>query len=177
MRTYTAAGRISAEGFIPKDLKYASTRDTTSTSLNAIPPEAVLFKSKNAPTRYAEFDIYFANEREPRSADLPDSDLLKALHCYISDFYSRACIDNGVDDWRSFDETALIAFGILMEEASRETLGETGDLVFTEGEALDESHDEIVLSGERMATEHLRSRSKERRVNKRRRISAMIDGS
>lgn len=31
------------------------------------------------------------------------------------------------------DETALIAFGILMEETAKEVLGETGDLVFTEG--------------------------------------------
>lgn len=31
------------------------------------------------------------------------------------------------------DETALLAFGILLEEASREALGRRGDLVFTEG--------------------------------------------
>lgn len=36
------------------------------------------------------------------------------------------------------DETALIAMGILMEEASKECLGSTGDLVFTEGEEIDE---------------------------------------
>ncbi len=30
------------------------------------------------------------------------------------------------------DETALLAFGILLEEASREALGTRGDLVFTE---------------------------------------------
>lgn len=38
----------------------------------------------------------------------------------------------------SLDETALLAFGILMEEASREILGSTGDLVITEGEEVDE---------------------------------------
>jgi len=32
------------------------------------------------------------------------------------------------------DESALIAFGILIEESAREILGQTGDLVFTEGE-------------------------------------------
>lgn len=31
------------------------------------------------------------------------------------------------------DETALLAFGILLEEAGREALGRRGDLVFTEG--------------------------------------------
>jgi hypothetical protein len=30
------------------------------------------------------------------------------------------------------DETALLAFGILLEEAGREALGKAGDLVFTE---------------------------------------------
>ncbi|EAT88887.2 hypothetical protein SNOG_03682 [Parastagonospora nodorum SN15] len=34
--------------------------------------------------------------------------------------------------WRCMDETALIAFGILMEEMGNEMLGETGDLAFTE---------------------------------------------
>ncbi|TGO40628.1 hypothetical protein BHYA_0034g00480 [Botrytis hyacinthi] len=127
------AGRISAAGFIPRSVVVSSTRDTTSSSLSAVPPEAVLFRSKNAPTRYAESDIYFANERESPKG-LPDSDLLKSLHTYASDFYSRATAEGGSIDWRSMDETALIGLGILMEEASREILGETGDLTFTEGE-------------------------------------------
>jgi hypothetical protein len=118
-------------------LTYSSTRDTPSTSTSAVPPEAVLFRRKNAPTRYAEDDIYFANERQSRT-DLPESDLLKALHCYTSDFYSRNTADQGSSDWRSLDETALIALGILMEEVSRDVLGQTGDLVFTEGELIDE---------------------------------------
>ena len=41
-------------------------------------------------------------------------------------------------DVRSMDETALLAFGILLEEAARETLGKDGDLVFTEGEDADQ---------------------------------------
>ncbi|KAI9640094.1 hypothetical protein NHQ30_011496 [Ciborinia camelliae] len=129
------AGRISAAGFIPRSVIVSSTRDTTSSSLSAVPPEAVLFRSKNAPTRYAESDIYFANERESPK-ELPDSDLLKSLHTYASDFYSRATAEGGSTDWRSMDETALIGLGILMEEASREILGETGDLTFTEGEEI-----------------------------------------
>lgn len=31
------------------------------------------------------------------------------------------------------DETALLAFGIVLEEAAQEALGYNGDLVFTEG--------------------------------------------
>lgn len=71
-------------------------------------------------------------------AELPESDLLKALHCYTSDFYSRATSDAGIDDWKSLDETALMALGILIEEAALHTLGETGDMVFTEGERMTE---------------------------------------
>lgn len=93
----------------------------------------MLFRHKKAPTRYAESDIYFANERESKT-DLPDSDVLKALHSYISDFYSRATVSETTGIWRSFDESALLGFGILVEEAMREILGETGDLVFTEGD-------------------------------------------
>ena len=35
------------------------------------------------------------------------------------------------------DETALLAMGILIEEAAKESLGGTGDLTFTEGEDRD----------------------------------------
>jgi len=131
------AGRISGTGFIPKFLVVSANRDTASSSTAALPPESVLFRSRNAPTRYAESDIYFVNEKQP-PIGLPESDLLKALHCYTSDFYSRASAERGAGDWKSLDETALIALGILMEEASRDVLGQTGDLVFTEGEEIAE---------------------------------------
>lgn len=129
---YHILGRISTNGFIPKQLAVASTRDSVSSSTAALSPEAVLFRTKNAPTRYAESDIYFSEGRNT-AQDRPESDLLKAIHCYTSDFYSRSTSDGGVDDWKSLDETALMALGILMEEAALETLGEAGDLVFTEG--------------------------------------------
>jgi len=47
--------------------------------------------------------------------------------------------------WKCLDETALIAFGILLEETAKEVLGETGDLAFTE--AADEE-EEPALSGQ-----------------------------
>lgn len=94
----------------------------------------MLFRRKRAPERYEESDCYFANESLPLG-HLPESDLLKALHCYASDFYSRATPSDCRHDWRSMDETALLAFGILMEEMCRKELGENGDLVFVEGEA------------------------------------------
>ncbi|KAM3075197.1 hypothetical protein ACMFMG_007352 [Clarireedia jacksonii] len=163
------AGRISAAGFIPRNAVVSSTRDTTSSSLSAVPPESVLFRSKNAPTRYAESDIYFANERESPIA-LPESDLLKALHSYTSDFYARATADGGAIDWRSMDETALIGLGILLEEASREILGETGDLTFTEGEEFNINTSRAGNGGRRRRSSVVSPSRKARRSAKRRRI-------
>jgi hypothetical protein len=118
-----------------------------------IGPDGYLFRSKGAPGRYQEYDIYQANERElPEGGRhvLPESDLLKAMHGYASQFYELTSMGEpktqGEEqrdleskpnlNMRSMDETALLAFGILVEEASRELLGRTGDLVFTEGEEI-----------------------------------------
>ena len=131
----------------------------------AVSPEAVLFRQKNAPTRYVESDIYFANERD-LTTELPDSDLLKAVHCYTSDFYSRATRRKGAGDWRSMDETALLALGILMEEATRDVLGQTGDLVFTEGQGVKGSSLTSAAGGSRERRRNGRS-SKRRRIDER----------
>ncbi|KAK4214746.1 hypothetical protein QBC37DRAFT_252950, partial [Rhypophila decipiens] len=123
-----------------------------------IAPEDVLFRRRHAPTRYAEHDIYWANERDlpdggggPKPV-LPDSDLLKAIHGYTCRFYeamdqryyagrkpASEASPAGEErqrlrklDERSMDETALLAFAILLEEAGRSSLGKTGDLVFVE---------------------------------------------
>ncbi|KAI1737034.1 hypothetical protein F4680DRAFT_238077 [Xylaria scruposa] len=110
---------------------------------STLAPEDVLFKRSGAPVRYAEKDIYQAHENLPDGGRgiLPDSDLLKTIHSYASHFYRdlpanketiRGETGTGVSE-RSMDETALLAFGILLEEAGREALGKRGDLVFTEG--------------------------------------------
>lgn len=106
-------------------------------------PEEVLFSRKRAPQRYAEKDIYFANESLPDAGRnvLPDSDMVKALHSYASHFYEalgHRCAGEPRGDigWlteRSMDETAILAFGIILEEAAGDSLGRDGDLVFTEG--------------------------------------------
>ncbi|KAI1140242.1 hypothetical protein F5Y05DRAFT_310467 [Hypoxylon sp. FL0543] len=118
-------------------------------------PEEVLFRRVRAPVRYAEKDIYQAHEalRDGGRGVLPDSDMLKAIHSYASHFYAALelassargprAVEGGSSsekeasvrnvDERSLDETALLAFGILVEEAGREVLGKMGDLVFTEG--------------------------------------------
>lgn len=75
--------------------------------------------------------------------------MVKAVHGYASHFYEalaqrhegEARGDIRPVDERSMDETALLAFGVLLEEAARESLGEDGDLVFTEG-IVDDGDDE-----------------------------------
>lgn len=74
---------------------------------------------------------------------LPSSDLLKSVHHHVSRYYEalNVRLGGGEDpvDERSMDETALLAFGILLEEAARDALGKEGDLVFTEGDVDEEA--------------------------------------
>ncbi|KAI1439314.1 hypothetical protein GGR50DRAFT_18012 [Xylaria sp. CBS 124048] len=114
-------------------------------------PEEALFRRSDAPVRFVEKDIYRAHENLPDGGRdvLPDSDLVKNVHSYASHFYGnlpanqryfRGDGGEGISE-RSMDETALLAFGMLLEEAGREALGENGDLVFTEGAEMPESGD------------------------------------
>lgn len=134
-------GRASYNSMLPshedRDSKY---RDTKSTSRQAIPPDEVLFRRAGAPARYEEHDIYFANEQLSSDQKLPDSDLLKYIHSYASRFYHSATATGGAKDWKSMDETALLALGILLEETAKESLGQSGDLAFIE----DERDDDLV---------------------------------
>jgi hypothetical protein len=109
-------------------------RDTISSSTVPMKPDELLFKRYNAPTRFAETDQYFANRHLGPHRKLPHSELLISLHAYISEFYGCSIPRKSKKAWRSMDETALLAMGILIEEAAKESLGETGDLTFTEGE-------------------------------------------
>lgn len=130
------AGRAFYRGIISKTPVIASTRDTASSSTVQVPPEEVLFRSRGAPQRYEETDFYWANEKLPlQGAELPDSDLLKAVHAYASMFYGRR---GGKADFLSLDETALMAVGVLLEERVESLLGRSGEGVFVEGEAVDE---------------------------------------
>lgn len=130
------AGRAFYRGLISTNPVIASTRDTASSSTIQVPPEEVLFRSRGAPQRYEETDFYWANEKLPlQGAELPDSDLLKAVHAYASMFYGRR---GGKADFRSLDETALMAVGVLLEEWADGLLGRSGEGVFVEGEAVSE---------------------------------------
>lgn len=128
------AGRACYRGLIYKPPLIASARDTAYTSTVQIPPEEVLFRSRGAPQRYEETDFYWANEKLPlQGAELPDSDLLKAVHAYASNFYGRR---GEKADFCSLNETALMAFGVLLEEWADGLLGRGGEGVFVEGEVV-----------------------------------------
>jgi hypothetical protein len=123
--------------FQPETVDQRSVRDGFK-----LAPDDVLFRRKDAPERYAEHDIYRAHEWELPNGGrgvLPQSDLLKAIHEYSAEFYgimnrNQRIPESGRNlDECSMDETALLAFGILLEEAGREVLGRRGHLVFTEG--------------------------------------------
>lgn len=62
---------------------------------------------------------------------LPDGDLCAAVHEFASLFYGAVGRES---DWRSMDETALLAVGVLLEETVSGLLGETGWTAFVEGE-------------------------------------------
>ncbi|KAL9623068.1 MAG: hypothetical protein Q9160_002582 [Pyrenula sp. 1 TL-2023] len=131
------AGRVGTNGFLPTTPYASKNRDTLSSSIVPSSPEEVLFRRRAAPVRYEGQDFYFAHENLPTHIQLPSSELLKAIHQYASDFYSCSTSDRGQRDFRSLDETALIALGILIEESMKDTLGDAGDLVFTEPANLD----------------------------------------
>lgn len=88
--------------------------------------------------RYEEDDFYWADRHLRDGQVLPESDLLKAIHTYVSDYYGRSTPNKGAADFESLDETALLALGILLEEMAGHVLGQTGDLAFTEGEEAEE---------------------------------------
>ena len=98
----------------------------------------MLFRSRGAPERYEEDDIYWAARDLEPDQTLPESDLLKAVHTYASYFYGRSTLQKGAVDFESLDETALLCVGILLEETAEHVLGETGDLAFVEGEEIEE---------------------------------------
>ena len=131
-------GRVGLFGFA---------RNRTRSLSQAAPPIDVLFRRKSAPS-YAR-DVYAVNRTDESyiEKNLPESDLLKAMHGYVSEFYMKALYSRGGSDdnngkteegrvsnhiWRSMDETALLALGILLEEACVDISDEVGWKAFIE---------------------------------------------
>ncbi|KAG8533120.1 uncharacterized protein KY384_001903 [Bacidia gigantensis] len=134
------AGRVSSQRFIPDQLYFPSTRDTTDNSTIPLPPDEVLFRSRPAPERYEEDDRYWGNRHLLPGQCLPESDLLKTLHTYVSGFYDRTFGEDAHISHESLDESALMALGIILEEACKNTLEDTGDLALIEGEEIDHNN-------------------------------------
>lgn len=123
-------GRIGPNGFLT-----ASQRE--SNSVHPSTPEEVLLRRISAPAQIA-YDYYNADEKLGPDQKLPDTDLLKDIHAYVSDFYEATSGPGETYDFRSMDETALLAMGILLEEACKEPLGASGDMVLTEPQGWDQ---------------------------------------
>ncbi|MCJ1385225.1 hypothetical protein MMC17_008346 [Xylographa soralifera] len=140
------AGRVTTRGFSTDSSVTLQFEHISAKNTPPLPPEEVLFKRKGAPQRYHENDYYWADRRLSPNHSLPDSDLVEALHLYTSNFYDRVMIDEGQTDFRSMDETALLALSVLLEEASKHVLGEDGHLVFVEGEGEDQVYKPADLS-------------------------------
>ncbi|EXJ53749.1 uncharacterized protein A1O5_12998 [Cladophialophora psammophila CBS 110553] len=132
------AGRAGLNGFLNAEQR-------VSENVLPIAPEEVLIRRSTIP-EHTIYESYDAAGELPGTQKLPESDMLKAIHAYASDFYSRATEEQGTLDFRTLDETALIAFGILLEEAVKEALGQNGDMVFVEPEGLEHGLDETKLS-------------------------------
>ncbi|MCJ1412912.1 hypothetical protein MMC19_007012 [Ptychographa xylographoides] len=128
------AGRVTANGLIFDKATASVHTDGHASKALCLTPDEATFQSAAAPDRYEENDFYWAHKHLTTDQALPGSDLLKAVHVYASEFYTRAMVDEGLGDMRSMDETALLAMGILLEEAVKHSLGENGHLVFVEGE-------------------------------------------
>lgn len=117
------AGRIGANGFL-------SGEERQTGHVKPLTPDEVLFRRLDTPEEIF-LDYYSANEKlGTQQGPLPDSELLKDVHEYVTDFYETMF---GFDfNFRSLDESALLAIGVLLEETTKEALGENGDMVFAE---------------------------------------------
>ena len=126
---------MASDRFIPEEVSIPTTRDTATSSSVPIPPQEVLFKSQKAPSYlYEETDPYFGDLPDDLDQELPESDLLKAIHAYAADFYSRTLNEEEAEvTYESLDGSALLALGILLEETCKDVIGDTGDLALVEG--------------------------------------------
>jgi len=90
-------------------------------------------------------EYYFEHKHVPKDVDedeerthwhpevenhiLPSSDVLSAVHRSAAKFFAKSGRKKHL---RFMDETALLAFGMLLEETMKEKLGENGYLAFLE---------------------------------------------
>lgn len=107
-------------------------------------------------------EVIEAMKSAVRVGRLPDGDLLRAVHGFSSRYYG---VHGGKRDWRSLDETALLAIGILLEETVGVALGENGYRAFLESEGVLEEKPEVSEverdSGPRQAREKSKRQTEE----------------
>lgn len=137
-----ATGRVGLFGFA---------KNRTTSLAQVAQPIDVLFRRKYAPAHAR--DVYAVDRTDEAviGGTLPDSDLVKSVHGYVSGFYGgrlgcgRGDIDGAGDNvsingsrkransaWYSMDETALLAVGVLLEEACDDIVDEIGYRAFAE---------------------------------------------
>lgn len=119
------AGRVGLNGLL-------TAAQQASLSAKPLAPEELLFK--DASTANIDLSRHYNADQllENPDVDLPSTDLLTALHAYAADFYAAATTNQGRHDFRSMDGSALVAMGILLEEAARSILGDAGDMALVE---------------------------------------------
>ena len=134
------AGRLGPNGFLTSEQLQSS---------NLLPsgPEEYLLRRTTIPAGLLNESVAVSDQTLSSSRNaLPQADSFNAIHAYVSDFYYARGNDRAKLDYRSLDETALIAMGILLEEAVRESLGDNGDMVFVEPEGLEDGLEESKMT-------------------------------
>jgi hypothetical protein len=146
------AGRVGWNGLLT-----AQQRDSPST--RPLAPEEILLRSIGDAA--IDQDRRNQNGNHPRDDDLnlPKPELLMAAHAYASDYYSSATTNRGQIDFRSLDGSALVAVGILLEEAARASLGQNGDMALVEPRQRDNSR---WLPFPKLSTQHVKGKVRSR---------------
>jgi hypothetical protein len=143
------AGRVGWNGLLTAQQQDAR-------SARPLAPEEILLRSMGHAAIKQD-----NNEQHPNEEDLelPQPELLMAAHAYASDYYSATTSNRGQSDLRSLDGSALIAVGILLEEAARELLGENGDMALVAPRQRDDSR---WLPLPRLSTQHVEGKVRSR---------------
>lgn len=104
----------------------------------AIPPDEVLLAQSQTgikiPIRH--------REEFPKDAPLPLAELLKAIHYYASKRVSKLPSEDKIALERSLDETALLGFGVMVEELADSYIDENGVDIFVENDEDSEDKEE-----------------------------------
>ncbi|KAJ6104667.1 hypothetical protein N7523_010987 [Penicillium sp. IBT 18751x] len=133
------ARRVGPHGFLKK-ARASKYRDTTSSTQKCIAPMDHLFRRPVHWNNKVKGEPYLKTDKLPPDNPtdrkmkyprnrFPDNDLLTAMHAYAADKYILGHERGRKNrNFVSFNESALLAFGILIEELSRSAIGPSGDI-------------------------------------------------